>query len=591
MVGDNEQYLGTVHWREKGVYVCLLEGAGERWNGLLPETKEAVLKALETFGTSHILEFNYLLGGNRARLFAIVLNVCYPNKIEEKIWKEFEEIDKENLFSADGNFSVKAFNEACEMKGEHNNLHDFELMECNYIKTTISYYFYMVIEAVEEEKLGIYEARVICNRFGGEMILCQFVLTDRKPFGTKRSNNNVRKSTLYAAIYCTKCAKETWEKHEWKTLRSIYCVFVAINATAGLEQERIHIERCCGEVEKRIRDKQEVERSGFGVEECRDDTREQQQQQESETKEEGRLDFGAQGEEKKATYGSLKTQRHLRKDIKLRNVRSQSRKPGELTIRTCANTREGPVTQEDLNQIRIGLWPMETEIGINQQDMCIIGLLAYYLGIEVTQTGGEITIKQTGYINKILKETSMTDSNDTKIPMDPGTYYIQTRSFRYSVGLSADSCKTRKSITEGSKHCNPILCNGTKEAWILIYKKERAAARLQNHYCWCTQKQPTVGCYHHRESEFLGGYGAACQAFWLKRLLNLYLEKLTRLEALCKSLGGDELCKAEVYKALLKRHHTEAMEDAWSHPDKDNTGMISRAMDTTCSGYDLYNLH
>nr|GFC02865.1 ribonuclease H-like domain, reverse transcriptase, RNA-dependent DNA polymerase [Tanacetum cinerariifolium] len=29
--------------------------------------------------------------------------------------------------------------------------------------------------------------------------------------------------------------------------------------------------------------------------------------------------------------------------------------------------------------------------------------------------GGEITIKQTGYINKILKETSMADSNDTKM--------------------------------------------------------------------------------------------------------------------------------------------------------------------------------
>ncbi|GJY12210.1 RNA-directed DNA polymerase, eukaryota, reverse transcriptase zinc-binding domain protein [Tanacetum coccineum] len=28
-VGDNEQYLGTVYWQEKGVYVCLLEGAGE----------------------------------------------------------------------------------------------------------------------------------------------------------------------------------------------------------------------------------------------------------------------------------------------------------------------------------------------------------------------------------------------------------------------------------------------------------------------------------------------------------------------------------------------------------------------------------
>nr|GEV37625.1 ribonuclease H-like domain, reverse transcriptase, RNA-dependent DNA polymerase [Tanacetum cinerariifolium] len=40
-------------------------------------------------------------------------------------------------------------------------------------------------------------------------------------------------------------------------------------------------------------------------------------------------------------------------------------------------------------------------------------------------TGGEITIKQTGYINKILKETSMMDSNETKIPMDPGTKLVK----------------------------------------------------------------------------------------------------------------------------------------------------------------------
>nr|GFA65422.1 ribonuclease H-like domain, reverse transcriptase, RNA-dependent DNA polymerase [Tanacetum cinerariifolium] len=54
-------------------------------------------------------------------------------------------------------------------------------------------------------------------------------------------------------------------------------------------------------------------------------------------------------------------------------------------------------------------------------EMSDLGLLAYYLGIEITQTGGEITIKQTCYITKILKDTSMMDSNDAKIPMDPGT--------------------------------------------------------------------------------------------------------------------------------------------------------------------------
>nr|GEU94851.1 hypothetical protein [Tanacetum cinerariifolium]GEV47288.1 hypothetical protein [Tanacetum cinerariifolium] len=146
------------------------------------------------------------------RLSDIIRNVYYPNEFEEKIWKEyFKEFDKETLevkkanhmcieeelmsIKVDhpmvrviGNFAVEAFNKACEMhvkNGEHNNLHDFELMECKYIKTSLSYYFYMAIEAIEEGKLGIYEAKVICNSFGHEMILCQFVLTDRTPFGTK----------------------------------------------------------------------------------------------------------------------------------------------------------------------------------------------------------------------------------------------------------------------------------------------------------------------------------------------------------------------------------------------------------------------
>ena len=103
--------------------------------------------------------------------------------------------------------------------------------------------------------------------------------------------------------------------------------------------------------------------------------------------------------------------------------------------------------------------------------MSDLGLLVYYLGIEVTQTGGDITIKQTGYINKILKETSMTDSNDTKIPLDPGTklvkaedgepvdatyyrkleasdtYYIQDRILVTQSDYSADLCKTRRIIT------------------------------------------------------------------------------------------------------------------------------------------------
>nr|GFB11199.1 ribonuclease H-like domain, reverse transcriptase, RNA-dependent DNA polymerase [Tanacetum cinerariifolium] len=54
-------------------------------------------------------------------------------------------------------------------------------------------------------------------------------------------------------------------------------------------------------------------------------------------------------------------------------------------------------------------------------EMSDLGLLAYYLGIEATQTGGDILIKQSAYANKILKESEMIDYNETLIPIDPRT--------------------------------------------------------------------------------------------------------------------------------------------------------------------------
>ncbi|GJR20299.1 zinc finger, CCHC-type containing protein [Tanacetum coccineum] len=201
-------------------------------------------------------------------------------------------------------------------------------------------------------------------------------------------------------------------------------------------------------------------------------------------------------------------------------------------------------------------------------EMSDLGLLAYYLGIEVTQTGGEITIKQTGYINKILKETSMTDSNDTKIPMDPGTklvkaedgnsvdatyyrsligslrYLLHTRpDLSYSIGLLSRFMQDPKD--HHLKAVKQVIryIRGTKEHGI-IYKKEggcKITGYSDSSYgintdqgkgttgivfyfgespiTWCTQKQPTVAL-SSCESEFMAATGAACQALWLKRLLN-----------------------------------------------------------------------
>ncbi|GKA42326.1 zinc finger, CCHC-type containing protein, partial [Tanacetum coccineum] len=160
-------------------------------------------------------------------------------------------------------------------------------------------------------------------------------------------------------------------------------------------------------------------------------------------------------------------------------------------------------------------------------EMSDLRLLAYYLGIEVTQTGGEITIKQTSYINKILKETSMTDSNDTKIPMDPGTKLVKAEDGKFMQDPKDHHLKAVKQVIRYIK--------GTKEHGI-IYKKEggckitgysdgsygintdqgKGTTRIVFYFgespiTWCTQKQPTVALLSC-ESEFMAATGAACQA-------------------------------------------------------------------------------
>lgn len=52
-------------------------------------------------------------------------------------------------------------------------------------------------------------------------------------------------------------------------------------------------------------------------------------------------------------------------------------------------------------------------------DMSDMGLLTYYLGIEVKQGDGFIQLKQTGYASKILNKAGMLDCNPTKVPMHP----------------------------------------------------------------------------------------------------------------------------------------------------------------------------
>ncbi|GJV54564.1 ribonuclease H-like domain, reverse transcriptase, RNA-dependent DNA polymerase [Tanacetum coccineum] len=174
--------------------------------------------------------------------------------------------------------------------------------------------------------------------------------------------------------------------------------------------------------------------------------------------------------------------------------------------------------------------------------MSDLGLLAYYLGIEVTQTSGDISIKQTAYANKILKEAGMIDCNETLIPMDPGTrltkntegtlvnsteyrsligclrYLLHTRpDLSYSVGLLSRFMQEPRE--QHMKAIRQVLryVKGTKDYGI-TYKHnggDKIHGFSDSSYGVNTQEgKGTTGII------FYYATAAATQALWLKRLLS-----------------------------------------------------------------------
>nr|GEU40972.1 ribonuclease H-like domain, reverse transcriptase, RNA-dependent DNA polymerase [Tanacetum cinerariifolium] len=111
--------------------------------------------------------------------------------------------------------------------------------------------------------------------------------------------------------------------------------------------------------------------------------------------------------------------------------------------------------------------------------MSDLGLLAYYLGIEVRQTNDDISIKQSAYVNKILKEAH---NGGNKIHgYSDSSYGVNTQ-------------------------------EGKRTTGIIFYYGESPIS-------WSTQKQATIAL-SSCESEFIVATTAATQALWLKRLLS-----------------------------------------------------------------------
>jgi len=202
-------------------------------------------------------------------------------------------------------------------------------------------------------------------------------------------------------------------------------------------------------------------------------------------------------------------------------------------------------------------------------EMSDLGLLSYYLGIEVEQHDDFITLKQAGYAKKILARFGMEGCNTTKVPMNPGTkldedkkgkrvdtteyrsvigclrYLLHTRpDLAFSVGIVSrhmekptvmhqNAVKQILRYVQGSADHGLVYTKGGGPEVLVAYsdsdhaadtvgRRSTAGMAFYLNGClitWGSQKQKTVAL-SSCEAEFMAATVAAMQALWLRSLLS-----------------------------------------------------------------------
>ncbi|KAG7598928.1 Zinc finger CCHC-type [Arabidopsis suecica] len=200
-------------------------------------------------------------------------------------------------------------------------------------------------------------------------------------------------------------------------------------------------------------------------------------------------------------------------------------------------------------------------------EMSDLGLLTYYLGIEVLQHDKGIIMKQGRYAEKILEEARMRECNAVHIPMDSGLklskaekeknidekefrrnigclrYLLHTRpDLSYSVGVLSRYLQEPKEshgaalkqilrYLRGTQSYGLSFTRGTEQGLVGYSDSshnvdEDDGKSTTGHIfylgdcpiTWCTKKQDTVAL-SSCEAEFMAATEAAKQAIWLQDLL------------------------------------------------------------------------
>ncbi|KAG7585873.1 Reverse transcriptase RNA-dependent DNA polymerase [Arabidopsis thaliana x Arabidopsis arenosa] len=241
-------------------------------------------------------------------------------------------------------------------------------------------------------------------------------------------------------------------------------------------------------------------------------------------------------------------------------------------------------------------------------EMSDLGLLTYYLGIEVLQHDKGIIMKQGRYAEKILEEARMRECNAVHIPMDSGLkllkaekeknidkkefrrnigclrYLLHTRpDLSYSVGILSRYLQEPKEshgaalkqilrYLRGTQSYGLSFTRGTEQGLVGYSESshnvdEDDGKSTTGHIfylgdcpiTWCTKKQDTIAL-SSCEAEFMAATEAAKQAIWLQDLLGEVTgNSIERVMLRIDNKSAIALAKNPVFhgrsKHIHKRYH------------------------------------
>nr|GEY80506.1 retrovirus-related Pol polyprotein from transposon TNT 1-94 [Tanacetum cinerariifolium] len=173
-------------------------------------------------------------------------------------------------------------------------------------------------------------------------------------------------------------------------------------------------------------------------------------------------------------------------------------------------------------------------------DMTDMGLMKYFLGLEVRQEISMIFISQKAYAKEILKRSKMEDCNPVVTPMELGTKLskfeggepVDANNYRSLVGSLRYLTSTRPDLSYSVGVISRFMKNPKYAHWIALKRILRYVKGTESFglfyssskeytltaFTWASKKQPIVAL-STCEAKYVAASWTVCHAIWLRNLL------------------------------------------------------------------------